>query len=91
MKEEKKTEYQTYMVRYYDDWHEDWNVLGKFKIIKEIFEDWYSWEWLAVREDWTFWLLKEREISWMYNPKNWWSEYSFKELWTKEEVMKRFE
>jgi hypothetical protein len=86
---EKKSEYQTYMVRYYDDWHEDWNVLWDFKILKVIFEDCYEWERIAIRNDWTIWILKEKEVSWMYNPKNWGSRYSFNELWTREEILER--
>jgi hypothetical protein len=88
MEEKKeKAEYQTYMVRYYDDWHEDWKVLWDFKILKVIFEDFYDWEWIAIRKDWTIWILEEKEVSWMYNPKNWWSRYRFNELWTREEIL----
>ena len=56
MKEEKKTEldteYITYMVRYDDDWNEDKEVLWKFKVIHTIYDDWYFWSFISVRDDW---------------------------------------
>lgn len=95
MKKEKKTEleseYITYMVRYYDDWHEDKEVLWRFKIVHTIFDDCYTWSFISVRDDWTIWLLNKHEVSWWRNPTNWWIKYSFDELWKKEEIMKRFE
>ena len=56
MKEEKKTEldteYITYMVRYDDDLNEDNEVLWKFKVIHTIYDDWYFWSFISVRNDW---------------------------------------
>lgn len=80
-------EFKVYPCRYYDDGHKDWNILGKFKKLKTIYEDSYNWEWIVEREDWMIWILKESEVSWMYDPKNWWSSLEFNEIWTKEEIL----
>lgn len=84
-------EYKTIMVRYYDDGHEDGNVLWEFKILKTIFEDGNNGEWIAERKDGMVWSLKEKEVSWMYQPKNWWTRMEFDEFWTKEGILSRFE
>lgn len=81
------TEYKTYMCRYYDDGHKDNEVLWEFKILKKVYSEPYNWEWIAKRKDGVIWSLKESEVSWMYNPKNWWSRMSFDARWTKEEIL----
>lgn len=83
-------EYKTIMVRYYDDGHEDGNVLWEFKILKTIFESGYDGEWIAERKDGMVWSLKEKEVSWMYQPKNWWTRMEFDKFWTKEEILSWF-
>lgn len=88
-KKEKESDYKTYMVRYYDDGHTDGDILWEFRILKTIFEGCYSWEWIAEREDGMIWSLKEHEVSWMYNPKNWWTKMTFDEFWTREEILER--
>lgn len=81
------SEYKTYMCRYYDDGHKDNEVLWEFKILKKVYAEAYNWEWIAKRKDGVIWSLKESEVSWMYNPKNWWSRMSFDARWTKEEIL----
>lgn len=79
--------FQRIMVRYYDDGHQDWEILWYFKRIKTIENGSYSSISLAIRNDWVLWILKETEVSGMNNPKNWWSRYSFDEVWNRDLIM----
>lgn len=72
--------------RWYDDGHDDWEVLWRFKTLNTIEEDMYSWKWLVLRDDWHLWLLEQTEVSWMYNPKNWWSKFEFIDIWSIEDL-----
>ena len=72
--------------RWYDDGHDDWEVLWRFKTLNTIEEDYYSWKWLVLRDDWHLWILEQTEVSWMNNPKNWWSKFEFIDIWSIEDL-----
>jgi len=73
-------------VRWYDDGHNDWEILWRFKTLNTIEEGMYSWKWLVLRDDWHIWLLEQTEVSWMYNSENWWSKFEFIDLWSIEDL-----
>ena len=67
--------------RWYDDGHDDWKVLWKFKTLREIEVDAYEWKWLVIRDDWHLGIIEQTEVSWMNNPAYWWSKFEFIDIW----------
>lgn len=55
------------------------NFLGEFKIIEEIFEDFYSGKWIGIKDNKVF-LISQHEVSGMQNPERGGSRFVVEEL-----------
>jgi len=74
-------------VRFYDNWHKcEEFVPWEFRLLKNISNGAYSSIDLVMRDDGMLWLMEEHEVSWMYNPENWWSRFEFVEIWSIEDL-----
>jgi hypothetical protein len=74
-------------VRFYDNWHKcEEYIPWEFRLLKNISNGAYSSIDLVMRDDGMLWLMEEHEVSWMYNPENWWSRFEFVEIWSIEDL-----
>ena len=74
-------------VRFYDNWHKcEEFIPWEFRLLKNISNGAYSSIDLVMRDDGMLWLMEEHEVSWMYNPENWWSRFEFVEIWSIEDL-----